>query len=146
MRPFGVCWRSVQRACRSQIEDSMNITYRTWSDLSGSKLGFLHVLRLVRLNPEPAYDVRCSNCGTETTMTHAYLRSTGVCKYSECRLIAERRAEREIRELYRPSVQTTRPLPPEDYRAWPAYQKVLAEWEKQQRERNQRGDKYGILQ
>jgi hypothetical protein len=104
----------------------------TYEDMTGARLGFLEVLRLVRRNPEPVYDVRCSNCGTETTMTHVYIRETGVCKYPSCTLIRERKAAQQTRDAYRPKMQTTRPLPPEDYRAWPAYEKILAEWERQQ--------------
>jgi hypothetical protein len=108
------------------------MSFITYDNLEGARLGFLEVKRLVRRNPDVVYEAYCHNCKTTTTYRHEYLRDIGVCKGRECTLIAERKAAQQTRDAYRPKMQTTRPLPPEDYRAWPAFEKILAEWERQQ--------------
>src|ERR1700734_329071 len=97
------------------------MTFYTYEDLSASTLGFLQVLRLVRRNPEPAYDVRCSNCGTETVMKHVALRQGTRCRNPQCSLIAERKAAQTARDLNSPVAKDFSecpPLDPKSYDVW----------------------------
>lgn len=103
------------------------MTFYTYEDLTGARLGFLEVLRLVRRTPEPAYEVRCSNCGTETVMTHRYLREAGVCKYPSCSLIRERKAAQQTRDLYKPVVKDFSECPPMDPKSYDVWVRMRDE-------------------
>jgi hypothetical protein len=107
------CWNALQGILMTE-------------SLEGCTLGFLRVLRLVSINPI-RYEVECTNCNSTGVYDHVYLRNVGVCKGSECRLIAERKAARQARGLNTPAPKDFSECPPLCPRSYDVWQKMRDE-------------------
>jgi hypothetical protein len=103
------------------------MSFITYDNLEGARLGFLEVKRLVRRNPEVIYEAYCHNCKTTTTYRHEYLRDIGICKGRECTLIAERKATQQARNAYRPPIKDFSECPPMDPRSYDVWVRMRDE-------------------